>query len=123
MRPLPSPLQACGSDMQASPRLPRPWQHPVATAGMPLNSCPPQPPVKQAEFKVRPARLGSSDTPFIASLFAQVGAAYHCTLARGFARLLCGAHPGCLGMHACRPGGRWQHALKASFSRPWLAGI
>ncbi|PRW44553.1 GCN5-related N-acetyltransferase [Chlorella sorokiniana] len=31
----------------------------------------PQPPVKPAAVKVRPARLGSNDTPFIAGLFAQ----------------------------------------------------
>ncbi|KAI7842964.1 hypothetical protein COHA_003469 [Chlorella ohadii] len=56
--------------MQASHWPSLPWQRTVAAAGALPHSCAAQAPVKQA-VRIRPARLGSSDTPFIGALFAQ----------------------------------------------------
>lgn len=69
--PLLPSLQACGAPMQASHWPSLPWQRTVAAAGALPHSCAAQAPVKQA-VRIRPARLGSSDTPFIGALFAQV---------------------------------------------------
>ena len=66
----PAPPASCRPASHSMPAYRPPW-HTIAAAE--AASGPYSPPsVRRQAIKVRPARLGSGDTPFIAALFAQV---------------------------------------------------